>query len=177
MKMEAEEYRYGWLQRTFTVLFTLLWTSVSVFTVSMVIFSLVRWVAGNAPVYIELRDIIGGSIALTIMALAVGFMAAIFANLKPNVRVSDKGLAIQNLLLWWHLIPWEEVKDIRSVPLFGSRVRLVVVRKLPLALVYRLIGTMYFAFFQPAFLISSGIDNYDGLVHTIKKKIGKELWE
>jgi hypothetical protein len=36
---------------------------------------------------------------------------------------------------------------------------------------------MYFAFFRQAFLISSEIDNYDELIHIIKKKIGKELWE
>lgn len=175
--METKEYRYGWLQRTFTSLFTLFWMGVCIFTVSTVIFVLTRWVIGNAPADTQPRDIINVSMGLSIMALVVGLMAAIFANAKPNIRVSAKGLSIQSLLLWWHLIPWEEVKDIRSVPLFGSRVRLVVVRKLPLALVYCLIGTMYFAFFQPGFLISSEIENYDRLVHTIKKKLGKELWD
>jgi hypothetical protein len=103
-----------------------------------------------------------------------GFIGAVFANLKPNVRVSNRGLVVQMFLVWWHLIPWEDVKDIRSLPIGRSRLRLVVVRQL--SLFHQVIGTIYFAFFQPAFLISSEIDHYDELVKLIKKKIGKETW-
>lgn len=173
--MKFEEYSYGWPQRVFIFLPPLVLTSVSIFTVVVLISGLFRWTIGDRPANTEPRDIIGGSIGLAMIALSTGFMAAVFANVQPDVRVSDKGLDVQNFLFWWRLVPWEEVKDIRSLPLFGRKTRLIVVRRM--TPIHRIIGTIYFAFFQPAFLIDSGIANYDELVHLIKKKIGKELWE
>lgn len=118
---------------------------------------------------------IEGTIGLAMIAIVTGFMATVFANVQPNLRVSDKGLAVQIFLFWWYLIPWAEVKDIRSLPLFGRKTRLVIVHRL--TPIHRVIGTIFFAFFRPAFLIGAEIDYYDELVHLIKKKIGKELWE
>lgn len=173
--VQFREYRYGWLQRVFSILPVFILASLSIYAVSLLIFNLTRW--NNTPVYLETSSIVKSSLALFFTSIVSSFVGATFANLKPGVRVSEKGLAIQSLLIWWYLIPWEDVKDIRSVPLFGSRVRLVVVRNLPFSLIHKWIGTMYFAFFQQAFLISSEIDNYDELIHIIKRKIGKELWE
>jgi len=171
------EYSYDWPQRILTSFFTFVFAGVSLYLIAVVIAGLVRWfIIYDKPPNMELRDIIGGSIGLTSMAIITGTMIATFANLKPNLRVSDKGLEVQNFLFLWHLIPWEEVKDIRSVPIIiRPGVYLVIARKLPFF--NRLIGTMYFAFFQPAFLIGPEISNYDDLVHLIKKKLGKELWE
>lgn len=169
--MESTEYSYSWAQRAFSFLLTLMFTGISIFLISVSIISLIRWIIGNGP-----TNIIVGSIALAAMAIIVGFMTATFANLKPNIRVSDRGLEVQIFLVWWYSIPWQHVRDIRTIPFIGfSRVRLVIVHKL--TPIHWVIGTIYFAFFQPAFLIGSEIDNYDRLIHLIKKKIGKELWE
>lgn len=169
--MKSTEYSYGWPYRVVTLFFTLAFTGMITFAVIISLVNMIRWVIYGGP-----PNGIAGIIVPASMAIIGGTMTAAAANLKPNVRVSDKGLEVQKFLFWWHLIPWEDVKDIRSVPIIGrSRLRLVVVRKL--TFFHRLIGTTYFAFFQPAFLIGSEIDNYDELVHLIKKKIGKELWE
>jgi len=174
--VSRNQYYYGWYWLISTFLPTMVLTGVSIFSITVVMISVVKWIISNSPAYITRADIIGGSIGITLVAVVTGFMAAVFANVKPNVRVHDNGLEVQIFLFWWRLIPWEDVKDIRSVPIIGrSRLRLVIVHKL--TFIHRIVGTTYFAFFQPAFLISSKINNYDELIHLIKKKIGRELWE
>lgn len=167
--MQTTVYSNNWPRRMFSFLSTLILTGLSVYLLALLLVNLYKWTIDNAP-----TKIITTLVGLVLAAAVCSLMAAIFANLQPNVRVSDKGLEVQVFLFWWSLIPWEGVKDIRPVPMIG-RYRLVVVRKL--TFIHRVIGTMYFAFFEPAFLIGSEIDRYDELVHLIKKKIGKELWE
>ena len=174
--MKVTNYYNHWSHRIFTFLFTLIFFGMSIILLGVLITILSRWILGINPTNMQTKDIISLSIGFTAAAMVTGFIGAIFANAKPNVRVSDKGLEVQDFLFWWNPISWEDIKDIRSIPIIGgSRTRLVVVRNL--TFIHRVIGTIYFAFFQPAFLISSTLDNYDELVHLIKKKIGKESWE
>jgi hypothetical protein len=98
--IQFQEYRYGWLQRGFTFLSVVILASLSSYAISLLIFNLTRWIISNAPAYTESSSIVRGSLALLFTAIVCSFMAAIFANMKPNVRASDKGLAIQNLLIW-----------------------------------------------------------------------------
>ena len=91
----------------------------------------------------------------------------LFSSAYPSFQVSDSGLKVQVLLFWRILVPWENVREIRSTLLGFSK--LVVLRRLtPLHRVY---GLIFGLTTQPAFVIRRCLIDYDRAVKTIEEHI------
>jgi hypothetical protein len=103
-------------------------------------------------------------------ALVLGVLLILFTNAEPNIRLSDRGVAIQSFLFWYVLVPWQDVKEIRESILPYSGSYLVVVRRL--TPFHRLIGWTNGFTFRPAFVIRRSLIGYDKAVKIIKENAG-----
>jgi hypothetical protein len=104
-------------------------------------------------------------------ALVLGLLLILFVNAEPNIRVSNRGVAVQSFLFWYVLVPWQDIKEIRKTIVPYSKSYLVVVRRL--TPFHRLLGWTNGYTFQPAFVIRRSLIGHDKAVKIIKENAGK----
>jgi hypothetical protein len=158
-------YSYHWSTRVILYAFVLICTASMLLMAAGALVDLLQILSGSTSK--EVAFLIG----LGVGSLMLGLLLILFTNIEPNIRVSNRGVAVQTFLFWYVLVPWQDVIEIRRTILPFSKSRLVVVRRL--TPFHRLIGWTNGLVFQPAFVIRRGLKRYDEAIETIKEETDK----
>jgi hypothetical protein len=159
-------YTYSWLEKM-TQYVVVLFSGVVVLTVTAILItvlfsSLIQAISG-----IAVDPLLIGVCLLAPPILAL--FPLYFSNMHPSIRIYDNGISVQVFLLWWRFIPWEDIEEVRSIPL--SRSRLVIVQRL--TPIHRLFCSSITWRFRPAFLLKHTLKGFNEAVRTIEEKVGK----
>jgi hypothetical protein len=157
-------YTYHWFTKALLCVFIIAFTPLTLLSAAGALAGLILVLSGSP---IGEVGFLGG---FAFGAFGGGLLLVLFTNTEPNIRISDRGVAVQSFLFWYIFVPWQDVKEIRKTILPGSKSYLIVVRRL--TPFHRLIGWTHGYTFQPAFVIRKGLIGYDEAVKLIKQKTG-----
>lgn len=108
-------------------------------------------------------------VCTAVWALLAGWIVGfVLINFHPTVYVGDDGLAISYFGRRIR-IPWDDIVDVGAgfVP-----IRHTLVRARRITPWHRLYGWLYSFSLLPAFVIGRDIENYDELLHEIRRRVG-----
>lgn len=112
---------------------------------------------------------LSGVVCIALSILLIGWVGGFTSmNLYPTIRVGDKGLALSYFVFWWVVVPWDEVIDMKPIPLRHGD---VLVRARHITPFHRFFGLRYWLSFLPSFVIGRDIRDRDELVREISKRI------
>lgn len=108
-------------------------------------------------------------ICLVVWILMIGWLVGLaLINIYPTVWVGDEGLVVSTFPFGRVSVPWVEVIDVGAgyVP-FGNS---TLVRTRRLTLFHRIYGWQYSRTLYPGFLVRRDIEDYDRLLHEIRRR-------
>jgi hypothetical protein len=130
-------------------------------------------VASGIP--LDMQRIIGEILPLAGLIVFSLLFPLLFLSMYSDVHISEKGIRVQVISLWWIFVPWQDVLDSRptiQASFWGhQRSQLVFVRKL--TFLHWIIGWILGLRLKPAFNIKGTQEGYDDAVQMIKMKLGK----
>jgi len=141
-----------------------------------ILFSLVVLVIGIVSLWTDLsnptRSVISSDLPPPLASLFFIFVGILlfsgFSNAYPQIRLSERGIAIKVFLFWWIFVPWKNILDIRNSLVAGTRTQIVVARRL--TPIHRMFGLMYALTFRPAFRITRNLQGYHEAMRTIREQ-------
>lgn len=169
--MIGKKYTYNPLLRVWG-----LWQPlVASFVPCVLITALLGWLGSQGDLFVATVSL------ATVAALLVffGYVGYVLMSLSayPHIIVRENGLTVEYLFFWRVFIPWKDITDISETASFFRRwiPRGVTLRDGKI--VHRIIGIFYgfgFAFaFEPVFMISPFIKDFDELVALIEQKVAE----
>jgi hypothetical protein len=123
----------------------------------------------------HIQELIGEIVPLAGLAAFSLLFPFLLLSMYSDVHLSEEGIRVQVIGLWWIFVPWQDVLDIRptvQASLLGHRrSQVVFVRKL--TWLHWIIGWVLGLKPRPAFNIKGTQTGYDDAVRMIKGKLGK----